>query len=70
MAPGNIARAEEHFCGLRIRVMTGHRYLGGYIGDAEAESGWLRDKIQGWMESIKILAVVAHKHLQSAYAGL
>ena len=27
-------------------------------------------KIQGWIESIKILAGVAHKHPQSAYAGL
>ena len=70
MAPGNVARAEEHFWGLRIRVVTGHRYLGGYIGDAEAERGWLQDKVQGWMESVKILSRVAHKHLQSAYAGL
>ena len=39
MAPGNIARDEEHFRGLGIRVVTGHRNLGGYIGDAEAEKG-------------------------------
>ena len=31
VAPGNLARAEEHFRGLGIRVVTGHRYLGGYI---------------------------------------
>ena len=38
--------------------------------DAEAERRWLREKIQGWTESVKILAGVAHKHPQSAYAGL
>ena len=29
VAPGNVAQAEDHFRGLGIRVMTGHRYLGG-----------------------------------------
>ena len=68
--PGNVAWAEEHFRGLGSRVVTGHRYLGGYIGNGEAERGWLKDKIQGWTESVKILAGVAQLHPQSAYAGL
>ena len=42
VAPGNVERAEEHFRGLGIRVVTGHRYLGGFIGDADAEREWLR----------------------------
>ena len=40
VTPGNAARAEEHFRGLGIRVVTGHRYLGGFIGDAAAEQEW------------------------------
>ena len=39
VAPGNIDRAEEHFRGLGIRLVTGHRYLGGYIGEGEVERG-------------------------------
>ena len=70
LAPGNVARAEEHFRGLGIRVVTGHRYLGGFIGDTDAERGWLREKIRGWTKSVKLLAGVAHKHPQSSYAGL
>ena len=70
MDPGNVARAEEHFRGLGVRVVTGHRYLGGFIRDGDAERLWLQDKIQRWIESVKLLAGVAHKHLQSAYAGL
>ena len=62
VAPGNIALAEEHFRGLDIRVVTGHRYLGWYIGDGKAEKSWLNGKIQEWTESVDILAVVAHKH--------
>ena len=70
MATGNVAGSEEHFRSLGIRLLTGHRYLGGYIGDGEAEKEWLREKRQGWTESAKILAGVALKHPQSAYAGL
>ena len=53
-----------------IRVVTGHRYLGGFIGDAAAEGEWIKEKVQGWTELVSLLAGVAHKHPQSAYAGL
>ena len=53
VALGNVARAEEHFWGIGIRVVAGHQYMGGYIGDGEAERSWLKDKIQGWTESMK-----------------
>ena len=70
MASGNAARAEEHFRGLGIMVIMGHRYLGGFIGDTAAEREWLKEKVQGWTESASVLAGVAHKHPQSAYTGL
>ena len=70
VAPGNVAPAEEHFQVLGIRVVTGHRYLGGYIRDREAEGSWLEAKIKGWTVSVAILAGVARNHPQSAYAGL
>ena len=53
-----------------IKVVTGHRYLRGYIGDREAEGGWLADKITGWAESVETLARVSRKYPQSAYTGL
>ena len=53
-----------------IYVVTGHCYLGEYIGYREAEGNWLEAKIKGWTESVAILAKVAQKHSQSAYAGL
>ena len=70
MAPGNVALAEEHYRGLWIWVMRGHHYLGGFIGDAEAEQDWLGGGKRGWSELVKVLAEFAHKHPQSAYAGL
>ena len=48
--------------------MTGHRYLGGFLGDREKEG--LGKKVEGWTDSIATLAGVALKHPQSAYAGL
>ena len=47
VAPGNVARAEENFRVLGIQVVTRHRYLVGFIGDADAENEWLRKKYGG-----------------------
>ena len=59
ISPGNVARTVEYFWGIGIRVVMGHRYLGGYIGDIEVESSWLKENIQGRTEFMYILAVVA-----------
>ena len=56
VAPGNVSWEEEHFWGLGIQVVTGHRYLGGYIGDGKAKISWLKAKIKGWTESVTILS--------------
>ena len=70
VTPGKVAQAEEHLRGMGIRVVTGHRYLGGFLGDVSLEKEWLATKVEGWTASIATLAGVALKHLQSAYAGL
>ena len=70
VAPRNVAREEELFQGIGIQVVTGHRYLGEFKGDGEAEKRWLADKITRWAESVETLAGVSRKHPQSAYAGL
>ena len=66
----HVAQAEEFFQGMGIGVVMGHRYLGGFIRDMEAEERWLGDKITGWADSVETLARVSHKHPQSAYVGL
>ena len=70
VAPRNVARSEEFFWGMGIQVVTGHRYLGGFIGDREAEKRWLTGKLTGWAESMETLAGVSCKHPQSVYAEL
>ena len=53
-----------------MKIVTGIRYLGGFVGDRSAEDSWLEEKVQGWTELVKTLEEVARKHPQSAYAGL
>ena len=70
VAPRNVARSEEFFWGMGIQVVTGHRYLGGFIGDKETKKRWLSGKITRWAESMETLTGVYRKHLQSTYTGL
>ena len=70
VAPPNVAWAKEFFPGMGIQVATGHRYLGGFIGDMDMEKRWLSENITGWADSVETLNTVSRKHLQSAYAKL
>ena len=70
VAPWNVVREEELFRGMVTMVVTRSRYLGGFIGNREAGDTWLAEKFQGWVELVKILLGVTHKHPQSAYTGL
>ena len=68
--PRNVAQAEEFFRGMGLKLVTGSRYLRGFIGEGEAEKSWLEGKVAGWVESVETIARVSCKHPQSAYAGL
>ena len=70
VAPRNVARAEDFFRVMGIKVVTGSRYLGEFVGNMKAEARLLADKVQGWMELVKTLLGVFCKHPHSAYAGL
>ena len=43
----NVTRAEEFFRGMGVKIVTGSRYLGGFVGDRAAENSWLTEKVQG-----------------------
>ena len=38
VAERNVPRAKEYFRGMGIQVVTGSRYLGGFMGEREAEA--------------------------------
>ena len=70
VAPRNVPRVEEFFRGMRVKIVTGRRYLGGFVKDVAAEDSWLAEKVQVWADSVKTLAGVSRKDPQSTYVGL
>ena len=70
VSPWNVASAEEFFRVVGLTVVTGSRYFGGFIGDRDADTTWLYEKVQGWTELLRTLSGVACKNLQSAYPVL
>ena len=68
--PRNMAREDDLFRGMGIKVVTGSCYLGGFVGDRAAEDSCISEKVKGWTKSETNLSGVAYKHLHSAYAGL
>ena len=59
----NVPMVEDFFLGTGVKIVTGSRYLDGFVGDGAAEKSWLAEKVEGWAESTRTLAGVAHKHL-------
>ena len=70
VSPRNVAKSEELFRGMGMKIVTGSRYLGGLLVDREAEDTWMEYKVHRWEELMETLLGVTHKHPQSAYAVL
>ena len=68
--PQNLGREEDFLRGVGLKVVTGSRYHGRFIGESEAEKSCLAGKVAGWADSVDALAGVSHKHPQSSYSGL
>ena len=41
VAERNVPRAKEYSQEMGIQVMTGRRYLGGFVGEREVEVSWI-----------------------------
>ena len=52
-----------------INYSRGNRYLGGYIGSKQGKEEWIVPQVKAWADAVKILARVAKKYPQAAYAG-
>ena len=66
----NLAPEERFFRGKGLAIVTGSRYLGGYIGDVTPQKKWLGKKVQYWTGGIHTMAGVVYKHPQTSYASL
>ena len=70
MSTWNVPRADSFFWGYGLQIVTGSRYLGGFVGTETYQAWWLEEKVAGWRESVATLDGVVRWHLQTAYTGL
>jgi hypothetical protein len=66
----NLESARAAFADLNFTVTTGHRYLGGFIGDQDAFEPWIKEQSTRWAEAVMDLASIAKNFPQLAYSGL
>jgi hypothetical protein len=66
----NKAAATEYFADLGFKIVTGYRYLGGYLGSDQDLNAWLQDKASTQEHAVGKLAGITPKYPQSAYTGL
>ena len=67
--PDFVAEAEDMFKPLGIKIVTGRRFLGGFIGGKEDVDQWFKEKIECWVGSVKKISNVAKTQPQAAFTG-
>ena len=70
--PGQEEAAKREFAkeGLVLNFVSGSRYLGANIGPQEELEAWMKPQLEAWAHGVRVLAKIARRHPQSAYAGL
>jgi hypothetical protein len=66
----NLAAAKIEFKDLGFEVVSGARYLGGFLGEDSEQKLWIEEKTSNWTDAVRELAKVAVRYPQTAYAGL
>ena len=70
VAPEFVEEAAKVFEGYAVNIVTGHKLLGGFIGDELETEKWLQQKINIWINSIKCIARAAVQQPQAAHVAL
>ena len=66
--PDHLERAQEQFPDINVTA-EGHRYLGSFIGTAEASKKFVADEVASWEKDINDLVKIAKSEPQLAYSG-
>jgi hypothetical protein len=64
------ARAAFEAAGIHVDFCRGKRYVGGFVGSEAMLERWLDPKVKKWVAGVEILARIASRFPQAAYAGL
>ena len=55
---------------LGIKVVTSHRFLGGFLGDSTSFTQFFTEKVQKWVSSVRHLSEIAVLQPQATYAAM
>ena len=62
--------AKELFKDHVVIVVSGHRFLGGVIGDKDSQKSYIHGKVDGWVKCVQHLSHAATKTPQAAFASM
>ena len=62
----NLEARKEFGARHEFKVCTSTRYLGGYIGDEESKSDWLREHTMTWEKNIGTIRETTGKYPQES----
>ena len=70
--PGQEEAAKREFAveGLTLNSVSVSRYIGAYLGPQAELEAWVKPQVEAWAHRVKVLAKIARRNPQSAYAGL
>jgi len=70
VSPEFFDEAEHIFKDFGVKIVTGQRFLGGFIGLASDTESWLHEKIISWVSAVEKLSKVAVDEPQAAFVAL
>ena len=70
VGPSDVQQVSTLFSDLGIRVVSGGRFLGGFIGEHSLVANFVSDKVQLWSRCVQRLSDVATLQPQAAHAAL
>ena len=65
-----VNEATNLFNNYGVNVVTGHRFLGGFIGDERGTTSYVKSKVQEWSHHIELLSTIAKTQPQAAFITL
>ena len=70
VAPQFVEEAKTEFESMGVKVLTGHKYLGGFVGDEKDKKEWVQTKVEFWVKSIHRISDLAKKDPHCAFTAV
>jgi len=70
VAPEFVQKAQTDFGGLELKIVTGFKYLGGFVGTPEDRDQWIQTKVEFWTKSVNKISEVGRKDPQAAFIAI